>query len=174
VIPTKVFEKTRLAFFAPIRPYLNDPSVSESMINGSDQIYVERRGVLALVDARFESKEALTAAGRNLSQYVGKPVSAARPILEGRVPGGSRVEAILSPVAPDGPHVSIRLFFKEMLTVKRLVEFDSLTDDAAEAMPRVRAQSRSGTSSARRCACVPTASWSAKFAAARRSTSSRP
>lgn len=134
MIPAKVFEKTLLAFFAPIRPYLDDPSVSEIMINGPDQIYVERKGILSLVDARFENKEALTAAVRNLSQYVGKPVSAERPILEGRMPDGSRVEAILPPVAPDGPHVSIRRFFKETLTVQRLVELDSLTDDAAEAL----------------------------------------
>jgi pilus assembly protein CpaF len=131
VIPAKVFEKTLLSFFAPIRPYLDDPTVSEIMINGPSQIYVERKGVLALVDARFESKEALTAAIRNLSQYVGKPVSAERPILEGRMPDGSRVEAILPPVAPDGPHVSIRRFFKETLTVERLVNLDSLSRDAA-------------------------------------------
>lgn len=134
MIPAKVFEKTLLSFFAPIRAYLDDPSVSEIMINGPDQIYVERKGVLTLVDARFEGREALTAAIRNLSQYVGKPVGAERPILEGRMPDGSRVEAILPPVAPDGPHVSIRRFFKETLTVERLVELDSLTDDAAEAL----------------------------------------
>ncbi|CAN5912987.1 N/A [soil metagenome] len=134
MIPTKIFEKTLLAFFAPIRPYLDDPTVSEIMINGPDRIYVERGGILSLVDARFDGKEALTAAIRNLSQYVGKPVSAARPILEGRMPDGSRVEAILPPVAPDGPHVSIRRFFKEALTVERLVGFDSLTRDAADAL----------------------------------------
>lgn len=134
MIPTKIFEKTLLSFFAPIRPYLDDPTVSEIMINGPDKIYVERKGVLALVDARFENEEALTAAVRNLSQYVGKPVSAQRPILEGRLPDGSRVEAILPPVAPDGPHVSIRRFFKETLTVARLVELDSLTADAASAL----------------------------------------
>ena len=134
MIPAKVFEKTLLSFFAPIRPYLDDPSVSEIMINGPDRIYVERGGVLSLVDARFDSKEALTAAIRNLSQYVGKPVSAARPILEGRMPDGSRVEAILPPVSPDGPHVSIRRFFKETLTIERLVGFDSLTTDAADAL----------------------------------------
>ena len=134
MIPTKIFEKTLLSFFAPIRPYLDDPTVSEIMINGPDQIYVERGGILALVDARFDGKEALTAAIRNLSQYVGKPVSAARPILEGRMPDGSRVEAILPPIAPDGPHVSIRRFFKEALTVERLVGFDSLTRGAADAL----------------------------------------
>ena len=134
MIPTKIFEKTLLSFFAPIRPYLDDPTVSEIMINGPDQIYVERGGILALVDARFDGKEALTAAIRNLSQYVGKPVSAARPILEGRMPDGSRLEAILPPIAPDGPHVSIRRFFKEALTVERLVGFDSLTRGAADAL----------------------------------------
>ncbi len=131
MIPTAIFEKTILSFFAPIRPYLDDPSVSEIMINGADQIYVERKGLLSLVDARFENNEALTAAVRNLSQYVGKPVSAARPILEGRMPDGSRVEAILPPVAAGGPHVAIRRFFKETLTVSRLVELDSLTPDVA-------------------------------------------
>lgn len=131
MIPTKIFEKTLLQFFAPIRPYLDDPSVSEIMINGADRIYIERKGVLSLADARFENNEALTAAIRNLSQYVGKPVSTARPILEGRLPDGSRVEAILPPVAPDGPHVAIRRFFKETLTVSRLVQLDSLTNDAA-------------------------------------------
>ena len=134
MIPTKIFEKTLLSFFAPIRPYLDDPTVSEIMINGPDRIYVERGGILSLVDARFDGKEALTAAIRNLSQYVGKPVSAARPILEGRMPDGSRVEAILPPIAPDGPHVSIRRFFKEALTVERLVGFDSLTRGAADAL----------------------------------------
>jgi len=54
VIPAKVFEKTLLSFFAPIRPYLDDPTVSEIMINGPDRIYVERGGVLSLVDARFD------------------------------------------------------------------------------------------------------------------------
>ncbi|MBX3186203.1 MAG: CpaF family protein [Labilithrix sp.] len=134
MIPAKVFEKTLLSFFAPVRPYLDDPSVSEIMINGPERIYIERKGVLSLVNARFESHEALTAAVCNLSQYVGKPVSAARPILEGRMPDGSRVEAILPPVAPDGPHVSIRRFFKETLTIARLVEMDALTASAAEAL----------------------------------------
>jgi pilus assembly protein CpaF len=134
MIPTRVFEKTLLSFFAPIRPYLDDPAVSEIMINGPDRIYVERRGRLEQVDARFDGPEALTAALRNLSQYVGKPLGPGNPILEGRLPDGSRVEAILPPVSPDGPHVAIRRFFKETLTVEKLLSFDSLTRDAAEAL----------------------------------------
>ena len=134
MIPKAVFEETLLEFFAPIRPYLDDASVSEIMINGPDQIYIERKGMLERVPAKFASKEALLSALRNLSQYVGKYVSEEHPILEGRFPDGSRVEALIPPVAPDGPHVAIRRFFKETLTVDRLVGFGSLTAVAAQTL----------------------------------------
>jgi pilus assembly protein CpaF len=131
VIPKEIFEQTVLQFFAPIAKFLDDPSVSEVMINGPDQIYIERKGKLELTDARFANREALMAALRNLSQYVGKHVSEERPILEGRFPDGSRVEAVFPPVAPDGPHVAIRRFFKETLTIERLVDFGSMPGIAA-------------------------------------------
>jgi pilus assembly protein CpaF len=134
MIPRAIFEETLLQFFAPVRPYLDDPSVSEIMINGPDQIYVEREGVLERVSARFANREALMAALRNLSQYVGKPIDENHLILEGRFPDGSRVQAVLPPVAPDGPHVSIRRFFKETLTVERLVELGALTGIAAASL----------------------------------------
>lgn len=134
MIPALVFEKTLLSFFAPIRPFLDDESVSEIMINGPDQIYIERRGMIERVPAKFDSREALTAALRNLSQYVGKPITEDNPILEGRMPDGSRVEAVMPPAAPEGPHVSIRRFFKETLTIDRLLKFESLTEDAAHAL----------------------------------------
>jgi pilus assembly protein CpaF len=133
-IPKEVFEETLLQFLAPIRAYLDDPTVSEVMINGPDQIYVERRGKLELTGVRFESREALAAAMRNCAQYVGKYFDEQRPILEGRLPDGSRIEALFPPVAPDGPSVSIRRFFKETLTVSRLVGFGALTEDAATAL----------------------------------------
>ena len=111
------------------------------MINGPDQIFVERRGQLELVPAKFSSREALLSALRNLSQYVGKYVDETHPILEGRFPDGSRVEALIPPVAPDGPHVSIRRFFKETLTVERLIGFGALTQDAAMALEALVASS---------------------------------
>jgi pilus assembly protein CpaF len=128
----QLFEQTLLQFFEPIAPFLEDASVSEVMINGPDQIYIERRGQLELTDARFPSTEALLAALRNLSQYVGKPISEERPILEGRLPDGSRVEALLPPVAPGGPSVAIRRFFRETLTVDKLVQFGALPAFAAQ------------------------------------------
>lgn len=133
-IPAEVFEETLLQFLAPIRPFLDDPSVSEVMINRPDQIYIERKGVLTLTDAKFSSREALIAALRNLAQFVGKHADETRPILEARLPDGSRVEAVLPPSAPDGPSVAIRRFFKETLTVERLIGFGALTEDAASAL----------------------------------------
>jgi pilus assembly protein CpaF len=131
VIPREVFEETLLHFFEPIRPFLEDPAVSDIMINGPSQIFVEKKGLLHLTEARFASREALMAALRNAAQFVGKSVDEDHPILEGRLPDGSRLEAVLPPAAPDGPAISIRRFFKETLTIERLVGLDSMTGDAA-------------------------------------------
>lgn len=131
MIPREVFEETLLHFFEPIRPFLDDPSVNDIMINGPSQIYVEKKGLLYLTEARFPSREALMAALRNAAQFVGKHVDEEHPILEGRLPDGSRLEAILPPAAPDGPAISIRRFAKETLTVQKLIGFDALTQDAA-------------------------------------------
>jgi pilus assembly protein CpaF len=134
VIPREIFAETLLEFFAPIRPFLDDPAVSEVMINGPSQIFIEKRGQITLTDARFPSKDALLAALRNVAQFVGKPLDEERPILEGRLPDGSRIEAVLPPAAPEGPHVSIRRFFKETLTVDRLIGFGAMTQDCALAL----------------------------------------
>jgi pilus assembly protein CpaF len=131
MIPKEVFEETLLQFLGPIRPFLDDPSVSEIMINGPGQIFIERKGRLELTDVQFQSKEALAAAMRNCAQYVGKHLDEHRPILEGRLPDGSRIEALFPPVAPDGPSVSIRRFFKETLTVQRLIGFGAMTEESA-------------------------------------------
>ncbi len=136
-IPKEIFEDTLMQFFAPIRPYLDDPAVSDIMINGPDQIYVEKNGLLTLTPARFPNREALLAALRNAAQFVGKTIDEERPILEGRFPDGSRIEAVLPPAAPDGPCVSIRRFFKETLTVQRLIDFGAMTPDVAEMLRAV-------------------------------------
>lgn len=132
MIPKSVYVQSLRSLFAPITPYLDDPSVSEILINGPSRIYVERRGRLELVDARFQGREALMAALRNLSQYIGKPIDERQPILEGRLPDGSRVEAIIPPVSPDGPSVAIRRFFRDELTMDRLIAFGSISPLAVE------------------------------------------
>lgn len=131
MIPADVFEQSLLKFLEPVRPFLDDAAVTEIMINGPDLIYIEKKGKLYQTDARFPSREALTAAMRNLAQYVGRHIDEHRPILEARLPDGSRVEAVLPPAAPDGPMVAIRRFFRETLTIDRLIDFGAFTPDAA-------------------------------------------
>src|SRR5690606_18581507 len=131
VIPSRVFEQTLLSFFAPIRPFLDDPTVTEVMINGPSEIFVERRGKLERTDARFDGPHALAAAIRNLAQYAGRHVSEDVPILEAHLPDGSRVEAVLPPASPDGPHISIRRFFRQALSMETLIEWRSVSAEAA-------------------------------------------
>ena len=134
MIPKEVYEETIMNFLEPCRPYFDDPTVTEVMINGPFSIYIEKKGILYKTEAKFADRESLVTALRNIAQYIGKYISEEKPILEGRLPDGSRVEAILPPAGPDGPHVAIRRFFTETLTVKRLIEFGAMTEDAAAAL----------------------------------------
>ncbi len=131
-IPRSVFDETLKGFFSPIVPFLERGGVSEIMINGHDTIYVEENGKLRLTDRRFDSEHALLSALRNLSQYVGRELNADRPILEARLPDGSRVEAIIPPASAVGPVVSIRRFSSVHLTVERLINFGALSQNAAD------------------------------------------
>jgi pilus assembly protein CpaF len=132
VIPAEVYERTLLGFLAPIVPLLEEPGVSEVMINGPFEVFVERGGKLFRSDRRFADQQALLSALRNLAQYVGKPLDEEHPILEARLPDGSRVEAVLPPAAPLGPLVAIRRFFRETISVEKLLRLGSLTAEAAE------------------------------------------
>lgn len=134
MIPTEVYRETLLQFLAPVRHFLDDPSVTELMINGPGDVYVERRGRLERTDARFASRESVMCALRNAAQFVGKHIDEAHPILEARLPDGSRVQALIPPVAADGPYVSIRRFSRDTFNLKRLLEFGALTPLAADVL----------------------------------------
>lgn len=129
MIPQRIFEATIYDLLQPLRPYLDDPEVSEVLINGSSLIYIERKGTLFKTDASFQGTRALIAALKNIAQYSGKTVDEERPILEGRLPDGSRIAAILPPISRGGPSVAIRRFFQETLTIERLLEFGALTEE---------------------------------------------
>lgn len=116
-------------FFEPIRDYLNDDTVSEILINGPDQIYIERRGRLEPVLARFVSEPALKAAAVNVAKNVGRLLNDNNPRLDARLPDGSRVHAVIPPLARCGTVVAIRKFKKEKLTIEQLVEFNSITPE---------------------------------------------
>lgn len=130
-IPPHVFSQTVASLFAPVAPYLNGDEVSEILINGHNEIYVEKRGCLHLTESEFPSEHALMSALRNLSQFVGRELDARHPILEARLPDGSRVEAIVPPAAPAGPVVCIRRFRQKQLTLGRLVALGSISADTS-------------------------------------------
>jgi pilus assembly protein CpaF len=142
VIPELIYETTIRRFLSPIEAMLADASVTEIMINGPHEVFVERRGKIVKIDAVFSSFEALMSALRVVAQYVGRPFDEANPLLEARLPDGSRVAALMPPVAPNGPCVAIRRFSKQILTINRLIEFGALTDDAVETL-RVLVEAKS-------------------------------
>lgn len=131
-VPARVFQQTLRALLGPIESFLDDGDVTEIMINGHEEIYVEKHGQLQLTSSRFASDHALTSALRNLSQFVGRELTRARPILEARLPDGSRVEAIIPPASPRGAHVCIRLFPTNRLTFTRLVELGAIPESQAD------------------------------------------
>jgi len=134
MIPVDVFESVLRTALAPVAPFLDDESVTEIAINSPSEIFIERRGQLSRTDAKFDSGDSLLSALRIIAQYVGRPLDEQHPILEARMPDGSRVEALLPPVAPDGPAVSIRRFSKERLTLAKLLTFGALSQDAADTL----------------------------------------
>jgi pilus assembly protein CpaF len=126
-----MFSESLRAFLKPVTPYLDDPEVSEILINGPEEVWIEKKGRLSRTDARF-SEEGLLAAARNMAQYVGRPLTEERPRHDARLPDGSRIHVVLPPVARRGTTVSIRKFFPERLKVSQLVQFGSLTPDLAK------------------------------------------
>lgn len=119
-------------FLKPIAPYLDDDDVSEIMINGPDQIFVERKGKLEVTDAAFLGEESLVAAMKNVARSVGRRLEFAEPRLDARLPDGSRVHAVIPPMARNGTVVAIRKFSRERLTVQKLIDFGSLDQKTAD------------------------------------------
>lgn len=126
-----VFETSVQVFLNPVLSYLKDDSVTEIMINGPSDIFIERAGTLQKIDAKFDDEQALMAAVRNISQYVGRPISEEAPFLDARLPDGSRIHAVVPPVAKNGTTVCIRKFSKKKLELKDLIAKGALTPDAA-------------------------------------------
>lgn len=125
-----MFSESLRAFLKPVVPFLDDPAVSEILINGPEEVWVEKKGKLSLTEARF-SEEGLLAAARNMAQYVGRPLTDERPRLDARLPDGSRIHVVLPPVARRGTTVSIRKFFPDRLGLDALIGFGSLSPDLA-------------------------------------------
>jgi pilus assembly protein CpaF len=131
-VPSHIFEQTLSELFAPVASLLADDEVNEVLINGYDEVYVERAGLLEWSGSKFPSDYALMSALRNLSQYVGRELSERRPILEARLPDGSRVEAVIPPASPRGAVACIRKFRQRELTLARLIGSDTISQRTGE------------------------------------------
>lgn len=124
-------------FLEPIRVYLEDDDVSEIMINGPDQIFIEREGKLELTPARFVSEPALKAAAVNIAKSVGRVLTDAQPRLDARLPDGSRIHAVIPPLARCGTTIAIRKFKKEKLTITKLMDFGSISAPGAQLLDTI-------------------------------------
>ncbi len=113
--------------FGPLEPLLNDPTISDILINTCNKVYVERRGRLELTDVSFHDNAHLMKIIEKIVSRVGRRVDESSPMVDARLPDGSRVNAIIPPLAVDGPLVSIRRFGATPLTVQNLLELKSLT-----------------------------------------------
>ena len=119
-------------FFEPIRAFLEDDAVSEILINGPNQIFIERKGKLQATEAKFVSEPALKAAAVNVAKHVGRMLNEENPRLDARLPDGSRVHSVIPPLSRCGTVVAIRKFKKEKLTIAQLIQFGSITEAGAQ------------------------------------------
>jgi len=118
--------------FGPIEPLLNDDSVTEVMVNNSQQVYVERGGKIFLSEVRFLDDEHVVRVIERIIRPLGRTIDRRWPLVDARLPDGSRVNAVIPPCAVDGPNITIRKFSKKKLSVEDLIRFNSLSPAMAE------------------------------------------
>jgi len=128
----ELYGQTLRHLLMPIQPLLDDESVSEVMVNGHDEVFIERAGKIEKTDACFANEHELEAAVRNIAQYVGKRLVPEVPSIEARLPDGSRVHIVQAPSARKGLCMAIRKFSKHKLDLAGLISKGALTEEAGE------------------------------------------
>ena len=117
--------------FGPIEVFLRDPEISDILVNGPHKIYIEKRGQLKPTNVTFMDEKHLMRIIHRIGSNVGRRIDESMPMLDARLPDGSRVNAIIPPLALDGPMLSIRRFGASPLDIERLIGLDALTEDMA-------------------------------------------
>lgn len=120
-----------LTGFGPINPLLLDPEISEVMVNGPNQVYVERNGKIELSYVQFRDDEHVMHIIEKIVSPIGRRVDESSPMVDARLPDGSRVNVIIPPLSLIGPTITIRKFSKEPFTIDNLMQFGTLTRDMA-------------------------------------------
>jgi len=118
--------------FGPIQPLLEEEDISEVMVNGPFQVYYEKKGKLILSDIKFKDNDHVMRIIERIVAPIGRRIDESVPYVDARLPDGSRVNAIIPPLALNGPTITIRKFKKEALTITDLVKFGTLTQDMAD------------------------------------------
>lgn len=127
-----VFQNAIKNFLHPIAEFLSDSTVTEIMINGPQEIFVERGGKLFRTPARFHDEDSLRAAINNIAQSVGRRIDNEEPRLDARLPDGSRICAVIPPCSLRGTVVAIRKFSKVKMTFREYLRLGSITTEAAQ------------------------------------------
>jgi pilus assembly protein CpaF len=124
--------KNELLGLGPLEPLLRDDAITDILVNGARQVYVERKGKLELADAQFQDDHHLMLIIDRIVSRVGRRVDEASPMVDARLPDGSRINAIIPPLALDGPALSIRRFGQRRYDIAGLVEKGTLTWEMVE------------------------------------------
>lgn len=120
-----------------LQPLVDDPSITEIMINGPDHVFIEQNGHLFQKNISFGTNEKLENVILNIVSKVNRTVNEANPIVDARLLDGSRVNVVLPPIALDGPTVTIRKFPEDPMTIQKLISYGSITLEVAELLERM-------------------------------------
>lgn len=120
-----------------LQPILDDPSVTEIMINGPNNIFIEKNGKSNKFETKFESSQKLEDIIQVMVTNVNRTVNESTPIVDARLKDGSRINVVLPPIALNGPIVTIRKFPEKPIDIEKLIELGSLTQDAADALKKL-------------------------------------
>ncbi len=118
--------------FGPLQPLLEDETITEIMVNGAKNIYIERSGKIQRVPFTFESDEHVMRIIDRIVAPLGRRIDESSPYVDARLPDGSRVNAVIPPISLVGPTITIRKFFKNPLTIEQLIQFGSITPEALQ------------------------------------------
>ncbi|MGQ9626083.1 MAG: CpaF family protein [Anaerolineae bacterium] len=118
--------------FGPIEPLLEDETITEIMVNGPQKVYIERKGKIEKTNISFENDEHVMRIIDRIVSPLGRRIDESSPYVDARLPDGSRVNAIIPPLALNGPTITIRKFSRTPLTAQNLLEFGTLTEEALE------------------------------------------
>ncbi|MFL0247779.1 CpaF family protein [Candidatus Clostridium stratigraminis] len=118
--------------FGPINPLLLDEDISEVMVNGINMVYVEKSGKIVLTDVRFRDNDQIMNVIDKIVSPLGRRIDESSPMVDARLPDGSRVNIIIPPLALNGPTITIRKFAKEPYTIHNLIQFGTISADMAK------------------------------------------